>query len=89
MSSRNDHNFIAFCDELRAYVMEHHLFPAKHNTLLNKCKYVRRKIKDGTLEEWKKDMFLEIANMRDLTLHTGGRKRFVTEEHDSDECGEG
>lgn len=66
MASKNDQNFIAFCDELRAYVEEHHLFPAKHHRLLNKCKYVRRKINEGTLEDWKREMFEEIAEMRDL-----------------------
>lgn len=33
MANKNDHNFIAFCDELRAYVEEHHLFPDKHTRL--------------------------------------------------------
>ena len=72
MAGKNDDNFIAFCDELRAYVEEHHLFPAKHHRLLKKCKYVRRKINEGTLEEWKREMFEEIANARDLSIHTGG-----------------
>ena len=31
MRSKTDQNFIAFCDELRAYVEEHHLFPDKHS----------------------------------------------------------
>lgn len=75
MASKNDQNFIAFCDELRLYVEEHHLFPLKHTTLNNKCRYVRKKINDGTLEEWKRVMFEEIAEMRDLSIHTGGRKK--------------
>lgn len=75
MAIKNDENFITFCNELRAYVQEHHLFPAKHSTALNKIKYIRRKINEGTLEEWKKEMFLEIADMRDLTQHTGGRRK--------------
>ena len=33
MRSKTDQNFIAFCDELRAYVEEHHLFPDKHTRL--------------------------------------------------------
>ena len=70
-----DENFIAFCNELMAYVEEHHLFPAKHHRLLNQCKYVRKKIKAGTLEDWKREMFEEIEQMRDLSIHTGGRKR--------------
>lgn len=75
MAIKNDENFITFCNELRAYVQEHNLFPAKHSTALNKIKYIRRKINEGTLEEWKKEMFLEIADMRDLTQHTGGRRK--------------
>ena len=49
-ASKNDQNFIAFCDELRAYVEAHHLFPPKHTTLNNKCRYVRKKINEGKLE---------------------------------------
>lgn len=67
MTSKNDLNFIAFCDELRAYVEEHHLFPDKHTRLSHKIKYTRKKINEGTLEEWKRVMFEEIAEMRDLS----------------------
>ena len=73
MATKNDENFIAFCDELRAYVEEHRLFPQKHSRLSYKIKYTRKKINDGTLEEWKRVMFEEIANARDLSIHTGGR----------------
>lgn len=75
MASKNDEKFIAFCDEFRAYVEEHHLFPPKHTNLLSKCKYTRKKIKDGTLEDWKREMFEGIEKSRDLSIHTGGRKR--------------
>lgn len=67
MTSKNDQNFIAFCDELRTYVEEHHLFPDKHTRLSHKIKYTRKKINEGTLEEWKRVMFEEIAEMRDLS----------------------
>lgn len=60
MATKNDENFIAFCDELRKYVEEHHLFPQKHSRLSHKIKYTRKKINDGTLEEWKRVMFEEI-----------------------------
>lgn len=73
--TNRDMSFIAFCDELRAYVEEHHLFSAKHHRLLNKCKYVKRKINEGTLEDWKREMFEEIANSRDLSILTDGRKK--------------
>ena len=84
MASKNDVNFITFCNELRAYVEEHHLFPDKHTRLSHKIKYIRKKINEGTLEGWKRVMFEEIAEMRDLTLHTGGRKKktYKTQEPD-------
>lgn len=50
-------------------------FPNKHTRLLNKIKFVRRKINQGTLEEWKLKMFLDIEGMRDMDGHTGGRKK--------------
>lgn len=80
MATKNDENFIAFCNELRAYVVEHHLFPPKHTNLLSRVKYTRKKIKDGTLEDWKREMFEEIEQMRDLSIHTGGRKKRESEE---------
>ena len=43
MISKNDENFIAFCDELRAYVEVHHLFPDKHTLLSHKVKYTRKR----------------------------------------------
>lgn len=71
----NDERWHIFIEELRAYVMEHHLFPQKHSRLSHKVKYTRKKINEGTLEEWKRVMFEEIAEMRDLTIHTGGRRK--------------
>ena len=75
MANKNGQNFIAFCDELRAYVEEHHLFPQKHSRLSHKIKYSRKKINEGALEDWKQVMFEEIADMRDLSIHTGGRRK--------------
>lgn len=75
MESKNDENFIAFCNELRAYLEEHGLFPPKHTNMLSRIKYFRKKIKAGKLEDWKREMFEEIERMRDLSIHTGGRKK--------------
>ena len=75
--SKNDQNFIAFCDELRAYVEEHRHFPNKHTTELNKVKCIRKRIKEGTLEPRKQQLFLSITDMRDLSEHTGGRRKAV------------
>lgn len=66
-----------FIEELRIYVQKHHHFPNKHTKLLSKVKYTRKKINKGTLEERKKEMFMEIANMRDMEEHTGGRRKKV------------
>lgn len=77
MAGKNDQNFIDFCGELRVCVSENHHFPNKHARLLNKIKFVCRKINQGTLEEWKLKMFLDIAGMRDMDGHIGGRKKKV------------
>ena len=61
MSRKNDQNFIAFCDELKAYVLENRYFPNRHTRLLNKIKFVCRKINQGILEKWKLKMFLGIS----------------------------
>lgn len=71
----NDERWLTFIEELRAYVEEHKLFPDKHTRLSHKIKYTRKKINEGTLEEWKRVMFEEIAGMRDLSIHTGGRRK--------------
>lgn len=40
---------MASCDEHRAYVEEHHLFPDKHARLSYNVKYTGKKINEGTL----------------------------------------
>lgn len=74
MVTKNEENWMKHYEELKAYVEEHHLFPNKHTRLSHKIKYIRKKINEGTLEEWKRVMFEEIAGMRDLMIHTGGRR---------------
>ena len=72
-----------FIEELRTYVLEHNYgfdklttgFPNKHTNLLSRVKYTCKKINDGTLEEWKKEQFLEVANMRDMEEHCGGKRK--------------
>lgn len=80
MAGKNDRNFIAFCNELRIYMSENQHLPNNYTRLLNKIKFVRRKINRGTLEEWKLKMFLEIEEMRDMDEHTGGRKKKVQDD---------
>lgn len=71
---------LTICDELRAYVEVYHLFPDKHTRLSHKVKYTRKKINEGTLEEWKRVMFEVFAKARDLSIHTGGSKPKVQTE---------
>lgn len=37
---------------LKVYIEEHHHFPNKHTNLLSRVKYTRKKINEGTLEDW-------------------------------------
>ena len=71
MGQINDQHFIAFCEELKAYVEAHGHFPPKHTKLLHKVKYTRKKINQGVLEDWKKERFLAIADSRRLFLDDG------------------
>ena len=73
----NEEKWYAFMDELGTYVVEHHHFPNKHTNLLSKVKYTRKKINNGTLEAWKKAMFMEVAGRRDMEEHCGGRKKKI------------
>lgn len=71
----NEERWNAFIVEPRNYIDEHHLGPSKHTTLYNQCRYFKRKLKDGTLDEEKATELESVLSMRDLSIHTGGRKR--------------
>ena len=71
MGQINDQHFIAFCEELKAYVEAHGHFRPKHTKLLHKVKYTRKKINQGVLEDWKKELFLAIADSRGYSLTMG------------------
>lgn len=70
----NEERWDAFISELKAYIEEYHLGPSKHTTLYNQCRYFKRKMKEGSLDEEKARVLEEVLGMRDLNLHTGGRK---------------
>ena len=76
----NEERWDAFIVELRNYIYEHHHCPNKHCTLYNTQKYYRRKLKEGTLDEEKTKELEDVLNMRDLSLHTGGRRKNNTNE---------
>lgn len=73
----NEERWDAFISELRGYIEEHHLCPPKHTTLRNQVVYFRRKMREGALSEEKAMEFERVLSMRDLSIHTGGRKKNV------------
>lgn len=73
----NEERWTMFINELKAYIEEYHLGPSKHTTLYNQSRYFKRKLKDGTLDEDKAEVLERVLGMRDLSIHTGGRKKKV------------
>lgn len=78
--TKNDEKWLANYDALKAYIDDHHHLPPKDaplgaKYLLNWCKYVRKTIKEGTCDEWKRVMFEALMNERHLDEHTGGRRK--------------
>lgn len=71
----NDKRWVAFIKELREYIDEHHLGPSKHTSLRNQLVYFRRKMRDGELDEKKVEELERVLSMRDLSIHTGGRRK--------------
>lgn len=71
----NEEKWDAFISEFCEYIKEHHFCPPKHCTLYNEQKYYRRKLKEGMLTPEKVKELETILSMRDLSLHTGGRKK--------------
>lgn len=72
----HEERWSTFINELREYIEEHHLGPSKHTTLRNQLVYFRKKMKAGTLDEEKAKEQEEVLGLRDLSLHTGGRKKW-------------
>lgn len=75
----NEERWTLFISELRAYIVEHHLGPSKHTDLYNQCRYYRKKAKAGTLDEEKAKELVKVLELRDLNIHTGGRKKRESE----------
>lgn len=71
----NKERWNAFINELTAYIEEHHLGASKHTTLYNQCRYFKRKMREGTLDKEKAEELEVVLNMRDLSIHTGGRRK--------------
>lgn len=78
MATKNDENWLANYEALKAYIDEHHHLPDKHKVenrgLLSWWKYQMKKKKAGTLSAEQMKMLQTLADSRS-TEHTGGRKR--------------
>lgn len=74
MATKNDEKWMANYEAIKAYVAETCHFPDKHSVGNNWVRYQRKCIKAGTLEDWKRELFEELAASRSNS-HTGGRKK--------------
>ena len=77
MTTKNEENWYQNYEALKAYILERGHLPDKHvvenRALLNWAKYNRKKIKAGTLDADKVQLFEEHLALRS-NEHTGGRK---------------
>ena len=79
MTSKNESNWYQNYEALKAYILERGHLPDKHvvenRALLSWAKYQRKKIKEGTLDEEKRELFESLLATRS-NEHTGeeGRK---------------
>lgn len=76
----NDARWIANNEALKTYIIERGHLPDKHlvenHALLSWAKYQRKKIKEGTLDEKKRELFESLLATRS-NEHTGGRKKKI------------
>lgn len=79
-ASKNDSNWYQNYEALKAYILERGHLPDKHvvtnRSLLSWAKYQRKKIKEGSLDVEKREMFESLLATRS-TEHTGGRRRKI------------
>ena len=78
MATKNDSNWYQNYEALKACILQRGHLPDKHvvenRALLSWAKYQRKKIKDGTLDEEKREMFESLLATRS-NEHTGGRRK--------------
>lgn len=76
--NKNNENWLANYEALKAYILERGHLPDKHvvenRALLSWAKYQRKKIKEGTLDAEKLELFESLLATRS-TEHTGGRRK--------------
>lgn len=73
----NEERWNMFINELRSYIAEQHLGPSKHTSLFNQYRYFRKKLKKGSLAPKQAKELESVLSLRDLTIHTGGRRKIL------------
>lgn len=74
MTAKNEENWLANYEAIKAHIIETGHFFNKHNKLCNWAKYQRKRIKAGTMPEDQRLLFEALEKMR-CGVHTGGRKK--------------
>lgn len=78
MGSKRDEKWMTNYEALKAYILERDHLTDTHvktnRSLLSWTKYQRKKIKEGTLDEEKRELFESLLATRS-TEHTGGRRK--------------
>ena len=78
MAQLNEEKWMANYEALKVYIIEHGHLPDKHvvenRALLSWAKYQRKKIKEGTLDDKKRELFESLLATRS-NEHTGGRRK--------------
>ena len=78
MASKNDAKWHQNYEALKVYILQRGHLPDKHvvenRAVLFGAKYQRKKIKEGTLDEEKLELFESLLASRS-TEHTGGRRK--------------
>ena len=78
MTSKSESNWYYNYEALKAYILERGHLPDKHvvenRSLLSWAKYQRKKIKEGSLDNEKQELFESLLATRS-TEHTGGRRK--------------
>ena len=75
---KNDERWMVNYEVLKTYIEDHGHLPDKHKIesrgLLSWAKYQRKKIKEGTLDAEKRELFESLLASRS-NEHTGGRRK--------------
>lgn len=78
MAQLNEEKWRANYEALKAYILERGHLPDKHvvenRAFLSWAKYKRKKIKEGTLDAEKLELFESLLSTRS-NEHTGGRRK--------------